>query len=173
MKEESRKIKYTKKIIKDSFLSLLKEKPINKISVIEICKLADINRGTFYQHYENTDQLFDSIANELISKIIAIQKEDDFFDRMEKSLKIVYEDRDLAQVLLYNNWDKKIFEKLMYDLKQEDRFKGQIVGIGEVEYEYVYNALVSGCLSIIKTWMDHDFREPISFIINLMKSISN
>ena len=46
-----RRVKYTKKIIKDTFLNLLKEKEISKITVSEICKLSDINRATFYRYY--------------------------------------------------------------------------------------------------------------------------
>ena len=34
-----RRIKYTKKVIKDTFLELLEEKDINKITVSEICEI--------------------------------------------------------------------------------------------------------------------------------------
>ena len=44
-----RRIKYTKNIIKTTFLKKLEEKEINKITVSEICKEADVNRATFYR----------------------------------------------------------------------------------------------------------------------------
>ena len=53
MKKEDRRVRYTKLAIRESFLALLSEKPIEKISVTEICKRADINRGTFYSHYDD------------------------------------------------------------------------------------------------------------------------
>jgi len=46
-----RRVEYTKMVIQNSFTRLLKEKPINKITVKEICELADINRSTFYKYY--------------------------------------------------------------------------------------------------------------------------
>ena len=46
-----RRVKYTKKVIKDTFIDLLSEKDINKVTVSEICKIADINRATFYRYY--------------------------------------------------------------------------------------------------------------------------
>ena len=52
-KKTDRRVKYTKQAIRDSFLKLLSEKPIEKISVTEICREAEINRGTFYSHYTN------------------------------------------------------------------------------------------------------------------------
>ena len=48
-----RRIKYTKKVIKDTFLELMDEKDINKISISEICKISDINRATFYRYDDN------------------------------------------------------------------------------------------------------------------------
>ena len=46
-----RRIRYTKKIIKETFLNLLEEKELNKITVSEICRISDINRETFYRYY--------------------------------------------------------------------------------------------------------------------------
>ena len=48
-----RRVKYTKKVIKDTFLSLLEKKDISSISVKELCDIADVNRGTFYRYYED------------------------------------------------------------------------------------------------------------------------
>lgn len=172
MKEESRKVKYTKKIIKDSFLSLLKQKHMNKITIIEICEIADINRGTFYQHYENIDQLLDSIVAELLEKIREAQQNGDFFERMERSLHIIYEDRELAKVVLSDNCNKNYLENILSELKEDDYFAYQTAGIELVEYEYIFNAIVAGCVSIIKTWMTHNYKEPISFIIDLMKNLA-
>ena len=45
---ENRKTQYTKSVIRESFLSLLREKPVEKITVTELCAKADINRSTFY-----------------------------------------------------------------------------------------------------------------------------
>lgn len=43
----------TKQAIKQAFLDLTKEKPINKITIAELSQQADIGRGTFYTHYED------------------------------------------------------------------------------------------------------------------------
>ena len=56
--KENRKVKYTKMVIRESLFKLLKTKQLNQITVKELCRLADINRGTFYSHY--TD-LFDLV----------------------------------------------------------------------------------------------------------------
>ena len=53
--------RYTQMILKQSFLKLLKEKPVNKITVKELCELSQINRATFYTHYSDCFALLESI----------------------------------------------------------------------------------------------------------------
>ena len=40
-----------------ALLSLLENKPFAYITISEICEAADVNRSTFYLHYENTSDL--------------------------------------------------------------------------------------------------------------------
>lgn len=52
MKTDAR-IRYTRQTIQQVFIDLLKQKPLGKITVKEICEKAQINRSTFYKHYED------------------------------------------------------------------------------------------------------------------------
>ena len=47
-----KRIEYTQKTLKNTFLSLLEKKDITNITVSEICTEAGINRGTFYRYYK-------------------------------------------------------------------------------------------------------------------------
>lgn len=62
MKTDAR-VRYTQNIIRDTFLDLLKEKPIHKITIKEICEIAEINRGTFYKHYEDIYDLMQKLED--------------------------------------------------------------------------------------------------------------
>ena len=63
MKTDAR-VRYTCKVIQDAFLDVLKEKPISRITVKEVCDKAEINRGTFYKHYQDCYDLLDKIEEE-------------------------------------------------------------------------------------------------------------
>lgn len=55
---------YTEKIIKDAFWELLEEKPYNKITVQNIADRCQLNRNTFYYHFEDIPMLMtDSIED--------------------------------------------------------------------------------------------------------------
>ena len=44
MRKSDARVRYTQRVLKESFLSLLREKPVNKITVKEVCELAELNR---------------------------------------------------------------------------------------------------------------------------------
>ena len=51
-----------------ALLSLLEKKPFEYITISEICEKAEINRSTFYLHYENTSDLLKETTTYVIDK---------------------------------------------------------------------------------------------------------
>ncbi|GAB6393082.1 MAG: TetR/AcrR family transcriptional regulator [Treponematales bacterium] len=62
--KESRKTRYTRRVIRESLIELMENKPITRISIKEICALADVSRPTFYAHYRDQYDLLQSIEDE-------------------------------------------------------------------------------------------------------------
>ena len=58
--------RFTKKVIVEAFLSLLREKPLSKITVKEVCEIADINRSTFYKYYLDCFDLVEQLEQEAL-----------------------------------------------------------------------------------------------------------
>lgn len=59
--------KKTRKLIKKVFAEMLSEqKELGKISVSELCKRAEISRGSFYSHYDDIYGVAEDYENELI-----------------------------------------------------------------------------------------------------------
>ncbi len=57
---------FTAKALMDAFWQLYKERPIEKISVKEICKLAGYNRSTFYEYYSDCYAVLETIEEDLL-----------------------------------------------------------------------------------------------------------
>ena len=66
MKKDRRAV-YTEMVIREAFLQLVKSKPIQKITVSDICALAEISRPTFYLHYEDIYALVDEIGENMLA----------------------------------------------------------------------------------------------------------
>ena len=69
-KSESKYFNAAKKMDK-ALISLLEEKSFEYITVSEICKRAEVNRSTFYLHYENTVDLLNETARFLLDDFAA------------------------------------------------------------------------------------------------------
>ena len=53
--------RYTRQVITDAFLQLLRQKPVERITVKEVCALAQINRSTFYRQYKDCFDLMEQL----------------------------------------------------------------------------------------------------------------
>ncbi len=65
---DRRQIKTKKAIIK-AFIELLQEKNISKITITELSKIANIDRKTFYLHYESVSALYNDLGNMVVGII--------------------------------------------------------------------------------------------------------
>lgn len=68
--DDNRSVRETKARIRTAFLELLKKKHYAKISVREIAEKANINRSTFYLHYQDVYDLLDQIEEQLNSQLV-------------------------------------------------------------------------------------------------------
>jgi AcrR family transcriptional regulator len=55
--KEDRRMARSRKALSDAFVSLLTERPYAKISIRAIVERANVGRSTFYEHFENKEQL--------------------------------------------------------------------------------------------------------------------
>ena len=61
--------KNSRTVFKKSLIELLDEKYISEISVTELCNKANMNRSTFYSHYENVIDVLDEIQNDIYEEL--------------------------------------------------------------------------------------------------------
>lgn len=68
MKHDLRIIK-TKESLRKALLQILKTKPLERITIAELCREAQINRGTFYLHYQNVLEVFKEYLEVIIDDL--------------------------------------------------------------------------------------------------------
>lgn len=54
----------------NAFIQLRAQKPLERITVTELCRLAEINKSTFYSHYQDIYDLSDQLEDELVEGIL-------------------------------------------------------------------------------------------------------
>ena len=68
-RKTDRRTIYTTKLIKDACYEALQKKPIDQITVTQLCKAAEINRSTFYLHYMDARAVYEEMLDEVIAAI--------------------------------------------------------------------------------------------------------
>ena len=73
MKEQSenRRVRMTKRLMKDALMDLLERTELSGISVTALCEAADVNRSTFYSYYASPADLLREIEQEVLDRIPA------------------------------------------------------------------------------------------------------
>lgn len=64
------RIEKTQKSIINTFIELRSKKPIEKITVKELCEKAQINKSTFYSHYHDIYDLSEYLENETVASLV-------------------------------------------------------------------------------------------------------
>lgn len=107
-KAEYRSALRSKKLIKESFMELLIEKPFDKITVTDIVNRANINRGTFYAHYSDINRLVHAIEEEIVDVLcnLLLELKYPMEDPLPLFLKIseyLEKNKELIYALLHSN----------------------------------------------------------------------
>jgi len=66
-----RRVQRTRQVLQQAFMDVVQEKGFAATSIHDITERADLNRGTFYLHFEDKYQLLDAVMREQFHKLIA------------------------------------------------------------------------------------------------------
>ena len=124
-KAEYRSAIRSRKLIRQAFVELLQEKDLEKITVTDIIRRADINRGTFYAHYQDTRAVIEQIENEIVDKMLEFLSEfrfQNFFkDPLPLLMKIsryLEEDLEFYRILINSSGSEQFLIKLKNNFVQ-------------------------------------------------------
>lgn len=161
-----RRKKYTRMVLKESLITLLSTKSLTTITVKEICKLADINRSTFYTHYTDHYDLLHKIEDEIIEDMnrylhsYDYEHEEESLQMTEKILEYITANHLMFQTLL-NHEAAPTFEKRLMDLTRNFMISTwpRANELPQEESKYLSSFIISGAIHVIKEWIAHDMKE--------------
>lgn len=109
---------FTKKAIKKSFLKLLNEKQLNKITVKDIVEDCGINRNSFYYHFNDIPSLLEEILVEQADEFLQSQaKPDSIYECLLSAIGFAL-DNKTAMMHIYNSANKEMFEQYLNRVSQ-------------------------------------------------------
>ena len=176
--KNNQRTRLSKLLFKNALMDLLKEKgSVAKISVRELCDRAELNRSTFYAHYNEPKDLLIEIETELL-------------DATEEHLKKIGEENDagahkyILSFLQYIRQNDKQFRTLLID-SADPEFRSRFMQQSIIQFvnnlrielpkeleQYIFSYILNGSTGIIIQWIRSDYAVNENEIVNLLFSIN-
>lgn len=170
------RVRYSKMVIKNVFMEKLREKPIDKITVSEICSGAEINRATFYKYYENPYDLLDKLEWELIDNLeqkLIREEADEFTAVIRIVLTEIKDNHDIYNLLMSDSVDSEFRDRIFahcyeYNIRTINKF---FSGLSEEKREWIYYFIAEGCNGILTRWLKSGMSMPIEEVVEFTRNI--
>lgn len=177
--KNNQRTRLSKMLFKNALMDLLKEKgSVAKISVRELCDRAELNRSTFYAHYQEPNDLLIEIEAELL-------------DATEEHLKKIGAENDIGahkyilSFLQYIRQNDKPFRTLLID-STDPEFRSRFMQQSIIQFvdnlrielpkeleQYIFSYILNGNTGIIIQWIRSDYAADENEIVNLLFSINH
>lgn len=149
------------RLLEKAYLELLSEKDAEKISVTDVTRRADLNRGTFYAHYDGIHDLESSLTEKLVQRLTVILEEvmDSSFLQNPRPIldrigAFLIENSDLLHRLVFC---KKLLPVIAL---LEERLREQMISKLTAEYPdempfifFITDYVVGGMLHAYTSWL--------------------
>lgn len=172
------RVRYTKMVIVQNFIKLLRQKPINKITVKEICDLAEINRATFYKHYLDVYDLLEKIESQFLAELLSKLRsgENNTAKDMLSFIMISFKaEDDTYKAICSDNGDpafpSKIFEAC-HDISLSDSVL-ESKKLRPEQKEWAYRFVTNGCNGVLTQWIAGGMKEPVSDVADFAEVLIN
>ena len=177
--KEDLRIVRTRKLLSNTLLDLMEKESIEKISVIDLCNTAMINRATFYAHFEDKYHLLNFALEELKDELYESFTHDkqftDPFDALRSIVLIcadfVFDNRNHIYNILRVNRNEKVLATIEDSLVQCIKYQ---LGKYKATYDFLIpstviatflaGGLVSTTLLVIDNPDKYSYDDMISYI---------
>ena len=162
---------FTKREIKNMFLEMLEEMPLNQITVKALVEKCGINRNSFYYHYQDIPALIEEIVTEDADEIISSYST---IESMQMGLKAIMEfaSRKRKAILhIFNSVNRDIFEKDLWKVCEYvvRQYMTPILakgGLSELDQEIAIKFYKCECFGFAMDWLNNGMENEAEVMID-------
>jgi AcrR family transcriptional regulator len=157
---------FTRRAIRESFLKLLEERPLNQITIKDIVADCGINRNSFYYHYEDLPALIEEIIKDEADRII---REHAAIGSLEECLEIAIsfaQAHKKAVWHIYNSVSRDLYERYLLDICQyvvtayaDTAFTD--IPIKETDRPIIIRYYKCVCFGLIIDWLNAGMKDDV------------
>lgn len=173
---KDRRVQYTKKLLREALLDLLNVKELGQISITELCKLADVNRNSFYRHYTIPLDILLELEEEVFEKLSAVLRKSNNMDELIfLSCQILENDKEMSKIVFTKADGSGILARILTSVRNHFPVEDQIELTPETRpyVEMAYQFGEKGSIAVIKNWVENDFFLPAERIAEIICYLVN
>lgn len=177
MKTSDQRVRLTKMLLRRALTELLKQKPVQSISVKELCEKAGIHRGTFYAHYTDIFDLLSQVEDEMmqdfrmaLGPLLEAEKGDLTARSVTAGIfRCLKENADICTVTLGPYGDKTFAMKLIELGRTScvENYSRFFEGATHRQLEFFYSFVSAGCIGLLQTWLAEGMVTPAEEIADM------
>ncbi len=180
-----RRAKYSRMVLNESLIRFLKEKPLSRITVTELCKNADLNRSTYYAHFTDPFDQFAKLKAEMTQGLTdyaaAIDEKnlpaDEKQYRILKAiLEYVEKRKETFLVLLSMNGDFNVQYDILNILGEKAFYKKEAVSgknrDDSMTKDYQFTYIANGCFGLFYRWLTQEDGISVDQLAHMMADFS-
>ena len=175
-----RRVRKTRRQLRECLITLLKEKKVQDITVRELTDMADLNRGTFYLHYKDVFDLLEKTEAELQEDFNQLVCKHDAVDLKQRPsvifneiYSLVYDNADLIEILLGENGDLNFVNRLKQLIREKcPKDWMEVFRSGNAAaFDAFFSFIVSGCIGLVQYWLQTGLKETPEQMAKLTEHI--
>ena len=181
MKKADQRTRLTRLLLRRALTDLMVQKPIQSISITELCAAAGLNRGTFYAHYTDIYDLLGQMEEEMMETFRSalqplLNTSADDFSPLKITTGIfqcIKDNADLCSVTLGPYGDKQFAARLLA-LGRESCLTGYskyFEGATPQQIDYFYAFVSAGCLGLLEKWLGEGLTADAAEIARIAEGI--
>lgn len=176
MKTDAR-VRYTKMRIREAFFACLREKPVSRITVKELCDAAEINRATFYTHYKDPFDLLEKLEEATLEdlRLLVSRRRDHGEDSLLLTLlQGMQGERSETRLLASRNGDPSFgarISALFYETYLP-RMEEKLPNRTEAELHAIYRFIAGGCANLLTDWVSRGMLETPKKLAEQMEGLT-
>ena len=173
--DQNRSVRNTKKRLRESLMKLVLRKQLGSITVKELTSDADVNRSTFYFHYQDVKALVkemeDSFFEDFATTLSAIDQKS--HDSITILVKCLENHMDLCKIVLGENGDMEFLEqmKVIIENKCSRIWKEAVPEMSDEDLKLLDSFLIGGAVSTLQNWVRDENRQPAEDIANVLNRL--
>lgn len=156
------RVRYTKTVLQQALLRILRTKNIDRVTIKELCEEARINRGTFYLHYATPNDVLMEIEEQFIRE--NMEQFALYFDGnyetsyMANLFSSILQNRELSLILMGKNGNPRFLERFQQLIRPHvvDGWCREFRNYREADLNYVYDYVFTGSMRLILDWIEDD-----------------